>query len=127
MKFHKWSEEDDRTLLKAIDDCAPIFEHFKQQGSTYSEWNAWDAVAGRLLPGICVTGAACRRRIDVIRETEQNEDAWKATIEKVNAYERDLSETTFDGVSELLGNIDALFRAIASIQKDIAALKKAWE
>lgn len=125
MKFHSWTEEDDSKLKEAIRDCQPIFEHFRTQGSSYSEMNAWDAIAGRLLPEICVTGAACKRRYEKIKEKES--DGWKKTIENVDEYERGLAETTFDGVSELLGNMDAMFEAIVEIRKEIQELKALWK
>jgi hypothetical protein len=125
MKFHSWTEEDDSKLKIAIRDCQPIFDHYREQGKTYSEANAWDAIAGRLLPDICVTGAACRRRYEKIKEKESS--GWEETIEKVEAYERGLAETTFDGVSELLGNVDAIFDAIRDIREEIRELKDLWK
>ena len=125
MKFHSWTEEDDNRLKTAIDECHPIFDHFRTQGSSYSEMNAWDAVAGRLLPEICVTGAACKRRYEKIKEEENS--AWKTTIKQVEEYERDLAETTFDGVSELLGSMDALFDEVAGVKKEIGELKQLWK
>jgi hypothetical protein len=125
MKFHSWTEEDDSRLKTAIDECQPIFDHFRTQGSSYSEMNAWDAVAGRLLPEICVTGAACKRRYEKIKEEENS--AWKATIKQVEEYERDLAETTFDGISELLGNMDALFDEVVGVKKEIGELKQLWK
>lgn len=125
MKFHKWSEDDDKLLLEAIEDCKPIFDHFKQQGSSYSEGNAWDAVAGRLLPCICVTGAACRRRFEIVRK-EKKSDAWKDTIDRVDAYERDLAETTFDGVAEILASMDVLLEVVSGIHSEILSLREMW-
>ena len=127
MKFHTWTDEDDKKLIQAIEDCQPIFDHYKQQGKSYSEANSWDAVAGRLLPDICVTGAACRRRMEIIRQNQEQNDAWKSTIEKVEAYERDLQETTFDGVSELLGQMDFVVECLTRIRVDMDTLKKVWE
>lgn len=133
MKFHKWTEEDDTALLKSIDDCKAIFEHFETQGKTYSEMNAWDAVAGRLLPGICVTGAACRRRVEVIHEREEQKaqaekvDEWAAAIDLSAKYERDLQETMFDGISEMLGNADALFERLGKIEKAILEIRDLWK
>ena len=125
MKCHSWTEEDEAILKNAIDECSPIFDHFKGQGASYSDSNAWDAVAGRLLPDICVTGAACRRHFEKIKERES--DGWKKTVELVNAYETDLAETTFDGVAEVLGKIDAIFDELTVIREEIADMKKAWE
>jgi hypothetical protein len=128
MKFHKWLERDDAALLLAIEEFQPIFDHYREQGKTYTEANAWDAVAGRLLPKICVTGAACRRRVEVLKESEQiKEDRWKSAMEKVNAYERDLAETTFDGVTEILASMDVLLEVVSGIHSEILSLKEMWE
>lgn len=130
MKKHHWTEENDKTLKLTIDECEPLFEHFREQGKTYSEKNAWDAVAGRLLPDICVTGAACRRRWEVLKtfETEMKlrDDTWQKTIDMVNKYELDLQETTFDGVSEILGNMDAVHERITGLESKIDTLINEW-
>lgn len=117
MKRHDWTDDDDSKLLAAVNDCKPIFQHFKEQGSSYSDGNAWDAVAGRLLPDVCVTGAACRKRFEKILKPVS--DGWKDTADAVAAYERDLAETMFDGVAELLGNVDALLERMDSVGKRI--------
>jgi len=116
-KCHAWSDGDDDLLRTAIVDCEPIFEHYRTQNKSYNEANAWDAVAGRLLPVICVTGAACRRRWDIIKKKENS--TWDKTIELVNTYERELAETTFDGVSEMLGEIDALHDRLTAIENKL--------
>ena len=69
---HIWNASDDELLKKAIDDCKPIFEHFESQNKAYTKLNAWDAVAGRLLPNICVTGAACKRRWEILQEQKKD-------------------------------------------------------
>jgi hypothetical protein len=113
-KCHKWTPKHDDLLKTAIYDCYDIFEHYKTQNKSYGESNAWDAVAGRLLPDVCVTGAACRRRWDILKEKEKKTEnyrincGWSQAIEAVEKYEKELAEVTFDGVSELLGEIDAL-------------------
>lgn len=126
-KCHKWSSEDDSKLKTAIEECSPIFEHYREQNKSYNESNAWDAVAGRLLPGVCVTGAACRRRWEILKEDEQKEDSWKQVSDVVDKYERDLMETTFDGVSEMLGNQDAIFERLKTIELKLNKLLSMWE
>ena len=74
-------------------------------------------MAGRLLPAVCVTGAACRRRWEIIKEKENS--TWDETIALVDKYERELAEVTFDGVSELLGEIDALHERLTSIENKL--------
>lgn len=123
MKHHKWTEEDDSKLRKAIEDCEPMFDHFKQN-SGYTDLNVWDAVAGRLLPEICVTGSACKSRWDRLKSEK---DSWKVVSDAVNAYERDLAETTFDGVAELLGIVDALHDKMSLLDKKIEKLLNMWE
>lgn len=126
-KMHSWTDDDEQKLMEAIKDCEPLFDHYKNQGVSYSEMNAWDAIAGRLLPDICVTGAACRKRFDQIKSRETTGNGWEDVVTRVAEYERDLAETTFDGVSELLGNFDVLFDVVKQIKKDVDVLKKAWE
>ena len=124
-KLHNWTSGDDDALRTAISDCEPIFEHYRTQNKKYTELNAWDAVAGRLLPDICVTGAACRRRWEIIKQRENS--TWDELIEVVDKYERELAETTFDGVSEILGNMDALFERLGSVEKKLDAVMELWK
>lgn len=124
-KCHQWTDSDDGKLLRAVEDCKPLFEHYKTQSMAYTELNAWDAIAGRLLPDICVTGAACKRRFESLKESRRS-DGWDDVVKMVNQYERELAETTFDGVAELLGNVDALLETVHKIKRDVEDLKKAW-
>jgi hypothetical protein len=132
MKKHTWSEQDDRLLLKSIEDCTPLFDHFRGQSGQYSENAVWDAIAGRMLPSVVVTGAACKRRY--ARITDERPDAWKAVSDMVNAYERDLAETTFDGVFEIRSSMDLLFDMVSSLVKQndlqielLTELKEMWK
>ena len=122
MKMHSWTEKDDELLRKSVEDCQPIFEHFKAQNKSYKDLNAWDAVAGRLLPDICVTGAACRRRWEILKEKTEKSDAWDKVAAMVDQYEKDLAETTFDGVAELLGSSDALMDSMGALLKAVHGL-----
>jgi len=123
-KCHQWTDRDDELLRQEIEKCGPIFEHFRNQGKSYSDMNAWDAVAGRLWDSIGVTGSACKRRYDKMKQEERTDrtDRWQETIDKVEAYERGLAETTFDGVSELLGNFDALFDKQHEVEKNMVLM-----
>jgi len=125
-KVHTWTITDEQKLMRAIDDCSILFEHYKNQSMSYSDMNVWDAIAGRLVPDICVTGAACRRRFEQI-QSKKFTSGWDNTVKLVLDYEKDLAETTFDGVSELLGNFDALFEVVLKLKKDVEEIKKAWE
>jgi len=125
MKKHTWSEQDDKLLLKSIEDCSPLFVHFRGQGGQYSENDFWNSIACRMLPSVVVTGAACKRRY--ARITEERPDAWKTVSDMVNAYERDLAETTFDGVAEILASMDVLLEAVSGIHAEVLSLRKMWE
>jgi hypothetical protein len=124
-KCHQWTKEQESKLLRAVEDCKPLFEHYDKQSSVYTQLNAWDAVAGRMMPDVMVTGAACKRRFDKLMKEHQH-DGWDDVAKMVNQYERELAETTFDGVAELLGNFDALFEAVIKIKRDVDELKKMW-
>jgi hypothetical protein len=128
MKMHKWSNGDDDLLMKSIKDCQPIFEHFGSQNKSYSETNAWDAVAGRLLPFVCVTGAACKRRWKVLKDREkQQSDKWDKVSDMVDTYEQELAENTFDSVSEVIGLIKNLENQIKDIKTQIKKLEDMWK
>jgi hypothetical protein len=125
MKKHVWTKEDDELLLKSIEECKPLFDHFRGQGGQYSENDVWNSIAGRMLPSVVVTGAACKRRY--ARIIEERPDAWKQVADMVNAYERDLAETTFDGVAEILASMDILLEVMSGIHTEVLSLKKMWE
>jgi len=124
-KYHQWTDDDDKKLKTAIEECEILFEHYKNQSGSYNDGNVWDAIAGRLVPDLCVTGAACRRRWEVLNQRKN--DAWEKTSEMVRTNEHDLAETTFDGVSEILGNVDALFDKFVELEKKIDKLLGIWE
>jgi len=126
MKCHNWTKQDESLLMDAVAECKPLFDHYKTQGKSYSDSNVWDAIAGRMLPDICVTGAACRRHFEIISKEPDVGRGWEAVIEQVNIYERELAETTFDGVTELMGSIDAIFDILGLLASDVKALKKMW-
>jgi len=107
--IHKWTKEDETKLLDAIQTCTPLMEHYQRQGRNIENW--WDGVAGRLLPGIQVTGGACRRRYLLIQErkkdaraTEQEEttDKWELTKQMVEEYEAEVSERLQENLQSLL-------------------------
>lgn len=126
MKCHKWTDNDEGRLLNAIDECEPLFDHYKQQGESYNEMNVWDAIAGRMLP-LTVTGAACRRHFVVMNERDAEKSGWEKTAEMVEEYERSLAEETNHAVNNLMKAIEMLAGAVESLQSDIRDIKKAWE
>ena len=133
MKCHKWTATDEERLMEAIHDCEPLFKHYKNQGTSYSDMNAWDAIAGRLLPDVVVTGAACRRRCEVMkaRDIESGNsdltDEWERVSWMVDQYERDLAESTFDRVEALLGQVSDLVDTVTGLVSEVRELKKMWE
>lgn len=124
-KQHIWSSDDDKRLKVSVGDCEPIFEHFGQQNKSYTKLNAWDAVAGRMLPDVCVTGAACMRRWEILKSKGDN--MWDKTIEMVERYERELAETTFDNVSVVVCKVDSLHAKLDSLADRLAVLEKLWK
>jgi len=131
IKSHKWSDADDARLLTALDECAPLFEHFPAQGRRYGTANAWDAVAGRLLPDICVTGAAAKRHYSKMqqrREEEERagieevdlshgEDEWQRISVMVDDYEQSIHERN-------AGRLDDIDRSLAAIARIVNALAR---
>jgi hypothetical protein len=120
-KMHLWSDKDEESLLHAIETCKPLMDHYVQQTGNKSAW--WDSVAGRLLPDICVTGAACKRRFEIIDERnkqanesdKQTDQAWIDVATKVYEYERDLQEAALDDLNYLkrkTGKIEVIVKAL---------------
>ena len=125
MKCHKWTNKDESRLLNEINECAPLFEHFKNQGDSYGETNVWDAIAGRMLPTL-LTGAACKRHFEIMNERE-NSNTWEKTAKLVEQYEQDLSESIFDKLNQLQTTQTIIFNKLSRVQFDLDRLKKIWE
>jgi len=124
-KAHAWTSFDDAALEQAVRDLAGLFVFYSSgQNSSYREGNAWDAVAGRIAPNVLVTGAACRRRFEILqaRRAEVNAastDGWADAVQAVSDYEQSLLER-IHGVQEQLD--DRIFRmecALAAICKEL--------
>ena len=111
MKRNKWTPEHDDALWTAVKLCEPLFDLYKgSQNKRYGEGNAWDAVAGRLLPDVHVTGsAACSRwhtlvaqrrdaeaemlvALDSLAPKDLARDKWDDVILKVEQYEESTLE-----------------------------------
>lgn len=123
-KCHHWTVEQEEQLLRAVEDCKVLFEHYDTQSSAYTQLNAWDAVAGRMLPEVVVTGAACKRRFEKV---SAQEDSWATVAAMVERYEAGLVESTFDAVSKLAVSCEELRKLILEVKGDVKALKKVWE
>lgn len=144
MKRHKWSPTDDDKLWAAVQECAPLFDLYKgAQNKRYGEGNAWDAVAGRLLPEVHVTGsAACARWHTLVREREDAEaevlgavggdksdlanDGWDAVIQTVQEYE----ETTLERVDNMVlrchERLDVLCHITDRLARELG-IEETWE
>jgi hypothetical protein len=133
MKCHKWTSEDEGMLIEAVVDCAPLFDHYKNQSHSYSDMNAWDAIAGRLLPDIVVTGAACRRHFEVMKERDEAsgnadlKDEWSRVAVMVEEYERDLLDSVYDKVGALDAKMGKLMSALEEVQRGVEKVVKMWE
>lgn len=125
MKCHTWTVSDDRLLLEMVAACKPLFLHYSKQGGSYSERNAWDSVAGRMLPSVCVTGAACRRRFARLRK-EQKVSDWDSLADRIAEIERGLLESTYDCVRGVDSKIDVLMAQLEKLNAEVACLKDLW-
>ena len=124
MKCHKWTINDEGRLLNAIDECEPLFEHFKEQGESYNEMNVWDAIAGRMLP-LTLTGAACKRHFEIMND--RGNDEWKKTAEMVEQYERELAESTYDEIQDITAALYTLADNITEIKREISEIMELWK
>lgn len=136
-RVHQWTGEDEGRLLEAIKDCEPLLEHYSRQGYGKSSW--WDAVAGRLLPEVEVTGGACKRRWERLSvgsrtgkgEEESSDQVWEDIAEKVGQYERDLQESMYDDLLSMGHRImriqhicEALFKELTGLDEPAEGEKK---
>jgi hypothetical protein len=118
-KLHDWTEADDARLAQAVTDLDPLREQYSERGVKVDEY--WSAVAGRMAPEVLVTGRACQARWHDL-ETRRKElearldapppvDAWAQVAARVEVYERELGEATYDevrSVGERLANLEAM-------------------
>ena len=66
MSRHNWTTEDENRLCVEVAEQWSIFT-FYHAHKTKTHANAWDAIAGRLWPGIKTTGAGARKRYSECR------------------------------------------------------------
>lgn len=99
-RHHVWTDDDVQALSTAIKEQQPMLDHYLAQG-TKGGW--WDAVAGAVFKasGFVVTGKACQRKYADEMKRAANDgsapnNAWAKIAERVEAYERDLTETMYD-------------------------------
>jgi hypothetical protein len=117
MKIHAWTTFDDAALEQAVQECEPLFRFYaaKRQNKEYGEGNAWDAVAGRLVPNVIVTGSACKRRFEVLQERRKevnaaSTDGWADAIQAVQEYE----ENALDRIESMVERVEAAVLTICS-------------
>lgn len=97
---------DENKLYDTVKECIPLMEHYEQQGYNKTAW--WDAVAGRMLPDVLVTGNACRHRWNLIRKRAEKEPKkdyskqWEVVEQRVEEYEQSLIEEVRGGISDIL-------------------------
>ena len=127
MKRHNWTEEDNQKLMQAVEACTPLFDFYRCQSESYTGVEVWDAIAGRLLPDICVTGKACRRQFDRIKPVEVKPDGWDRVAELVESYERDLGEVTYDKVDHIESHLNDMQSSIEEISALVNKILSVWE
>lgn len=113
---HQWTEDDDRKLEQAINECAPMRDVAKGPREVW-----WAMIVGRMgIEGI-TPGAARSRWEKLCKDRESTtDDAWKRTAQLVEEYEASLQERTFDAVSEIR-------EMIAELRDDVAKLVAVWK
>ena len=144
MKRHKWEPEHDNALWAAVEACEPLFDLYKgSQNKRYSEGNAWDAVAGRLLPDVHVTGSAAATRwrtlveqrreaesevLEVVAGTPEDlaRDRWEDVILTVEQYEESTLERVDDMVMRCHERLDVLCHIVDRLARELG-VEETWE
>jgi len=121
-KLHDWTEADDARLAQAITDLDPLREQYSERGVRVDEY--WAAVAGRLVPEVLVTGRACQARWHDLEQRRKAEEqpspivahlAWEQVAARVEAYERELGEATYDELTGVNRRLDSMETMLASV------------
>jgi hypothetical protein len=130
IRNHNWTEADEAALTAAVEALQPLMDHYANNvGSAGAVTGWWNAVAGRLAPGVLVTGAACKRRWgimaskkraeleakDPVEPPDANEDGWQRTARIVEEYERTVGEQTRDGVEQIAVEVAVLRRMLVRL------------
>ena len=144
MRRHKWTTEHDESLWAAVEQCEPLFSLYKgSQNKRYGEGNAWDAVAGRLLPDVHVTGsAACSRWHTLVAQRREAEtevleavsgtpedlarDKWEDVILMVEQYEETTLERVDDMVLRCHERLDVLCHIVDRLARELG-VEETWE
>lgn len=118
-RVHDWSEQDEALLCDAVLGLEPLREQYEDRGIPAAQY--WSAVAGRIAPAVCVTGKACRERwntIEARRKEQQQEgehDAWSDVAQRVERYEQDLGEATYDAAAQTLRQMEFVVERLEMI------------
>jgi hypothetical protein len=124
---HTWTDSDDELLLKMISECEPLFNYYKESNKGYTESNAWDAVAGRLLPLVCVTGAACKRRFARIKKQKSPDRSREKLIAKVEEFGEGSFQAACDQVPSLRRQIEDLDAKVEGLRERVDFLISLWK
>jgi hypothetical protein len=136
---HQWTETDDERLLVVVDETAPLFDLYTagSQNRRYASGNAWDAVAGRMLPEVRVTGEACRHRWHGLREAQaaaaeraarthsepEALDAWARVSALVDEYET----SALEALERVEGATERMEQRLIVIEGLLVQLARVWE
>jgi len=137
IKRHRWTEGDDGALREAV---SVVFGEDDDERSR--KVATWSAVAGRLLPGLVVTPAACRARMASLERSEREEaervaaeaeghaerlnDEWEARGDGWARAEAMLAEYEEDAYDRLNGRLDSMERTLDAIAREVGELLAAW-
>lgn len=116
---HRWATEDEERLIRAMEDCQPLIDHYRQ---TYTMRSWWDVVAGRMAPDVLVSGRACQTRYYVIQQrradNETSDDKWLKVEEMVEVYEREMEDDIRESLLSLTTKLDLICRELGVAESD---------
>jgi hypothetical protein len=132
MRLHQWTDEDLEALGAAVADSMPMLDHYRAHGYPESDW--WSHVSGDLRARtggrVAVTGLACRRAWDRVREAEAarreaearvvvEPDAWEAMAALIDEYEATRLERVDDTVARIESHVQAMRIVIDHIAAEL--------
>ena len=147
---HRWSEPDDAALREAVEVV-----YGDEDDERSPKVSSWSAVAGRLLPDVIVTPAACRARHAWLREEEQRlervridaearaDEAQREALDAADRQEARTARTAVDEDSwdklegmineyerteqeELAGFLSGVLDRLGAIEAAVARLEAMW-